>query len=107
MPGDPETGSIGGPMKNCKIRLREDSDFGFTLAKNQGELCIAGSSIMKQYFKEADKTSEILKDGWLHTGDIAEVLPNGSLKLIGRLKNMIKLSTGMVISPEISEAVYL
>ena len=107
MPGDPETGTIGGPMKNCKVRLREEPNFGFSLEKNKGELCISGCSIMKSYFKEPEKSAEALKDGWLATGDIAEILPNGSIKLIGRLKNLIKLSQGHTISPEILEAIYL
>lgn len=52
-----------------------------------------GTSIMKGYFKNPNKTSEALdKDGWMLSGDVGAVLPNGAIKIIDRAKNIFKLS---------------
>jgi long-chain acyl-CoA synthetase len=69
---------------------------------------LAGSSIMKGYFKNAEKTKETIPDGrWLLTGDVAEIMSNGSIKIIDRAKNIFKLSQGEYIAPEKLENIYI
>lgn len=59
----------------------------------RGELCIKGTSVFKGYYKAPDKNKEAFDDeGWLLTGDVAMVFPNGSVKIIDRAKNIFKLS---------------
>jgi len=58
----------------------------------RGEICFRGLSIFAGYYKDLEKTNEAVdKDGWLHSGDIGMILPNGSLKLFDRRKNIFKL----------------
>ena len=47
---------------------------------------------MVGYYKNKEKTDECLQDGWLSSGDVAQVFPNGALKIIDRAKNIFKLS---------------
>ena len=59
----------------------------------RGELCIRGPSVFAGYYKDPERTSESKdEENWLHTGDIAMMLPNGALELIDRRKNYFKLS---------------
>ncbi len=74
--------------------------------KETGELLVKGDNIMKGYYGQPELTSTVVgEDGWLHTGDIAEIDREGYLKITGRIKNMIVLSGGKKVFPEEVEAV--
>lgn len=89
-----ELGHVGGPVANTKIRLRDIPDMGYSHMNNppKGEVCFQGSSIMKGYFKNPEKTAETIVDGWLLSGDVAEIRADGSMKIVDRAKNIFKLS---------------
>ena len=73
----------------------------------KGEVMLWGPSIMKGYFKNPEKTAKSFHDGWLLSGDVGLVYPNGALKIIDRAKNIFKLSQGEYIAPEKLENVYV
>lgn len=73
----------------------------------EGEVLLAGGSIMPMYYRMPDRFAESIKDGWLYTGDIGRVFANGSVKIVDRVKNIFKLSQGEYIAPEKLENVFL
>jgi len=106
---DPLSGHVGGPVANVKIRLRDIPEMGYLHTNDppQGEVCFWGPSIMTGYFKNPEKTAESCINGWLHSGDVGQVNPNGSIKIIDRAKNIFKLSQGEYLAPEKLENVYV
>lgn len=113
-PDDPQTGIVGGPLQNVKIKLRDIPEMNYfsTISKEnpipKGEVMLWGPSIMSGYFKNPEKTAEALtKDGWLLSGDVGAIQPNGAIKIIDRAKNIFKLSQGEYIAPEKLENVYV
>ena len=99
---DYETGQVGGPLPNCKIRLRDLPEMGYTSASNpkRGEICFKGASIGNGYFDNQEKTDETFVNGWLLSGDVGEIDENGKITIIDRAKNIFKLANGEYIAPE-------
>ena len=91
---DYRTPSIGTPLPGVEARLGED-----------GELMIRGGNVMVGYYREPAKTAEAIdKDGWMHTGDIAQLDPDGHYRIVDRKKELIITSSGKNISPSNLEA---
>ena len=65
--------------------------------ENYGELCVAGPQVMKGYHRNKKATKATIKDGWLHTGDIAKYNKDGQFFIIDRLKELIKVK-GLQVS---------
>jgi long-chain acyl-CoA synthetase len=93
-PNDPETGIIGGPLQNVKMRLKDIPEMNYLSTNDppKGEVCMWGPSMMKGYFKNPEKTKDAFHNDWLLSGDVGMVLPNGAVKIIDRAKNIFKLS---------------
>ncbi|OXB82355.1 UNVERIFIED_CONTAM: hypothetical protein H355_009280 [Colinus virginianus] len=108
MPGDWTTGHVGPPLACNIIKLDDVEEMNYFSSNNEGEVCIKGPNVFKGYLKDPEKTAEAIdKDGWLHTGDVGKWLPNGTLKIIDRKKNIFKLAQGEYIAPEKIENIYI
>ncbi len=96
-------GSVGIPTYETEMRII-DIDTGEELAAGkQGEIVIKSPGVFKGYYKRPEDTYEVLKNDWLHTGDIGSFDEDGYLFLHGRVKEMIK-SSGYSVFPEDVEA---
>jgi long-chain acyl-CoA synthetase len=84
----PRPGSIGRPLPGIEIRLGED-----------GELLVRSPTLFAGYRDDPEATGEVLRDGWLHTGDLAYVDHDGFIFITGRKKELIVSSTGKKIFP--------
>ncbi|HWC18471.1 MAG TPA: AMP-binding protein, partial [Terriglobales bacterium] len=103
-PGDNVLGSVGKPLPGNEVRIKHSEQ---NAQDGAGEILIRGPIVMKGYYNRPDATVEILKDGWLHTGDLGYVDARGNLFVTGRSKDVIVLSNGKNIYPEEIEAHYL
>ena len=108
---DPVTQHLGGPGFSCEVKLRDVPELGYTSKtkdekdklRPSGELMVRGPIIFKGYFRDKEKTKETIEeDGWMHSGDIATIIPEhgNALKIVDRVKNIFKLQQGEYISPE-------
>jgi long-chain acyl-CoA synthetase len=107
---DPLAGHVGGVLPCLKLRLKDipEMEYFSTDETPRGEVCVWGANVFKGYFKNDEKTKEAIDEqGWLRTGDVGLIYPNGSLKIIDRAKNIFKLSQGEYIAPEKLENVYI
>jgi long-chain acyl-CoA synthetase len=103
----PRAGSIGLPMPDtdCKIVDLEDPD-RVLAAGERGELCIKGPQVMLGYWNRPEETALSIRNGWLHSGDVAVMDPDGYFRIVDRLKEMILVSGFNVYPNEIEDALY-
>ena len=101
---DPVSGTIGGPMMHTAIRLKDLPEMNYRIDDKpfpRGEICVRSPCVTSGYFLRPDKTAEAIdEDGYLHTGDVGVVYPNGTIKILDRSKSIFKLSQGEYVAPE-------
>ena len=91
-PGLNRFGTVGPILNGVEFKLEAD-----------GEICVAGPSVMKGYFKRPDLTAETIIDGWLHTGDIGVLEDGKFLRITDRKKELFKTSGGKYVAPSAIE----
>jgi len=85
-------GSVGKPLDEVEVKIAED-----------GEILCKGPNVMMGYYKDEEKTKEVLKGGWFHTGDIGVIESDGFLRITDRKKEMFKTSGGKYVAPQLVE----
>lgn len=85
-------GTVGKLIGNTEVKIETD-----------GEICVKGPQVMMGYYKDPEKTAEVIKDGYFHTGDIGEIDAEGFLKITDRKKEMFKTSGGKYVAPQVLE----
>jgi len=96
-------GSIGLPIPGVRAKIVDGSGMELP-ASNEGELIIQGVNVMKGYYKDELATSDVIRDNWLYTGDLAKIDEDGYIFLTGRKKRMI-INSGFNVYPREIELV--
>ncbi|MGZ4138266.1 MAG: long-chain-fatty-acid--CoA ligase [Actinomycetota bacterium] len=105
--GKRKIGTIGlpAPETDCKL-VDVDDPTKEIAAPGPGELCLKGPQVMQGYWNHPEETAETIRDGWLHTGDIAEVDDEGYFKIVDRKKDMIIVGGFNVYQRDVEEVLY-
>jgi long-chain acyl-CoA synthetase len=81
-------GFVGRAIEGVELKVSEE-----------GELLCRGPNIFPEYWRRPDASAKSLRDGWFHTGDMAELSPDGDLKIVGRLKDLLVPESGHNVAP--------
>ncbi len=85
-------GSVGKIIRNVEVKIAKD-----------GEILVKGPNVMQGYYKDPERTADVMTGDWFHTGDKGEIDANGFLTITGRKKEIFKTSGGKYVSPALLE----
>ena len=103
--GTDRVGTIGVPVPDTDVRLVDDDGKEVTKIGEPGEICVKGPQVMQGYYNRPDETAKVIKDGWLHTGDVGVFDEDGFFKIVDRKKDMILVSGFNVYPNEVEDAI--
>jgi fatty-acyl-CoA synthase len=103
---DRRVSTVGTVMPHLEVAVVDpETDLPVPTGES-GELCTRGYSVMSGYWDEPEKTADVLKRGWMHTGDLATMDEEGYLNIVGRIKDMVIRGGENVYPREIEEFLY-
>ncbi|TNC30943.1 AMP-binding protein [Mumia zhuanghuii] len=102
---EPKTGAVGRAVHGVEIEVR-DMDGAPLPTGEVGEVWIRGPIVMKGYWNRPDATADVLRDGWLRTGDLGTLDEDGDLRIVDRLKDLIIRGGYNVYPSEVEEVLY-
>lgn len=103
--GKTKPGSIGLPIPGFSARIVDDSHQDVEMGQ-VGELIIKGPGVMKEYLNQPEQTAEAVVDGWLHTGDLAQMDEEGYIYIVDRKKDMIIRGGYNIYPREVEEVLF-
>jgi long-chain acyl-CoA synthetase len=101
-----KAGSIGLPIRDVEFMLAGSDGHPVATTMEPGEICIRGPNVMKGYYKRVEATSDVMRDGWFATGDVAYRDDDGYYFIVDRKKDMILRGGYNVYPREVEEALY-
>ena len=105
--GKRKAGTIGMPIPDTLARVADPDDPSLTMpAGEKGELALAGPQVMRAYWNRPDETAQVLRDGWLLTGDMAVMDEEGYFSIVDRKKELIIAGGYNVYPREVEEVLY-
>lgn len=99
-----KVGTIGVPVPSTYMDLWDENDQPVPQG-SEGEIVVKGPQVMQGYWQRPDETAKVLKNGWLKTGDMGVMLPDGYFKIVDRKKDMILVSGFNVYPNEVEDAI--
>lgn len=96
-PGLNRFGTVGLAIPGVELRIDQPNETG------EGEILVKGPNVMSGYYKRPELTEEVLRNGWLHTGDTGRIVKKRFLEITGRKKELFKTTSGIYISPQVLE----
>jgi long-chain acyl-CoA synthetase len=103
LPGANQPGTVGRPIPGVNVKIVDPETLQDT--GGTGEIWVGGLGVMKGYHNRPEETARtITPDGWLRTGDIGELTPEGYIRITGRLREMVKVAGEMVFPAEVETA---
>jgi long-chain acyl-CoA synthetase len=101
----PKIGTVGLPVSSTEVSIRDDAGNALAIGE-AGEVCVRGPQVMQGYWRRPEETKHVLAgDGWLHTGDIGALDPQGFLKILDRKKDMVNVSGFKVFPNEVEDVI--
>jgi long-chain acyl-CoA synthetase len=105
--GERKEGSIGLPLPDTDVKLVDLDEPDREVARGErGEMCIKGPQVMLGYWNRPDESALMIRDGWLHTGDVAIMDEQGYFSIVDRIKDMILVSGFNVYPTEVEAVLY-
>lgn len=99
-----KVGSIGIPVPGVRIRIVNDDGVEVPTGE-EGEIAVFGDNVMLGYWNQPEEQSQVLRNGWLHTGDLARKDEEGYFYIVGRKKEIIKAGGNRVSAKEVEECI--